>query len=87
MEMTLEQVKQIYREAMDPLAKDAEGSDWWASVFANVTGVVRAKSLIDAAEVIQWWHSDWEWNQVADSPLEAAQRIRDAAHAVGSPTA
>lgn len=83
MEMTLEQVKQIYRESIDPLAKDAEGAEWWGSVAANVRGVVRAPSLSEAAGIIQWWHSGWEWSQVRHSASDAAQRVRDAAQALG----
>ncbi|AZG17268.1 hypothetical protein [Cupriavidus pauculus] len=81
MELTLEQIKAIYREAIDPLAKDTEGREWWESVSANVTAVVKADSVAEAASFIAWWHSDWEWTQIGDSAVQAAERLRLAARA------
>lgn len=79
MEITLEQFKQIYREAIDPTARDGEGAEWWAAVAADVRAVLLAPSLTSAAQCIRWWHSEWEWQLIGDSAREAAGRLRDVA--------
>lgn len=76
MALTLEQVKEIYRDAVDPKARDGEGLDWWTSVAADVSAVVRAPSIRNAADRLSWWHSEWEWEQIGDSAPAAAKRIR-----------
>jgi hypothetical protein len=75
--MDLEQVKTVYRAAIDPTARDGEGTSWWAAVAAEVTAVVDAPDTQAAAGVIAWWHNDWR--TVGDSPARAALRIRRAA--------
>lgn len=77
--LTLDRVKAIYREAVDPRASDGEGSAWWAAVQEEIVHVVKARSVGEAAQKIAWWHSSWEWQAVGDSPKAAAQRIRTAA--------
>lgn len=83
MELTLDQVRTIYRQAIDPKAKDAEGSDWWDSVSANVLDVTTAPTIAEAAKAIEWWRSAWEWKQFGDSAKAAARRIRQAARSIG----
>lgn len=79
MELTLEQVKVIYRDAIDAKARDGEGLDWWASVAADVLAVVSAPSIRSASDRLAWWHSEWEWVQIGDSASAAAKRIRGSA--------
>ena len=79
MEITLEQVKEIYRDAIGPKACDGEGLDWWASVAVDVLAVVGAPSIWSAADRLAWWHSEWEWEMIGESASEAAQRIRQSA--------
>lgn len=76
-ELSLEQVKAIYRAAIDPDVKDAEGSSWWQAVAAEVQAVISAPTAKAAGEVIAWWHR--EWSAVGDHPTRAAQRLRSAA--------
>lgn len=80
MEITLEHVKELYREAVDPCASENEGADWWASVAADVVAVIKARSDRNAARVISWWHSEWEWKQIGDTAADTAKRLRNAAH-------
>lgn len=77
MQITLSQVKEIYRAAIDPTARDDEGENWWFAVAREVAAVVGADSVATASEVIAWWHHDW--SVVGDSPRGAAGRIRRAA--------
>lgn len=83
MEITLEQVKRICRQAIDPAAKDAEGSECWSSVAANVIAMARAPNVAEAAKAIASWHAPWEWHQVGDSAAASAQRIRLTARGIG----
>lgn len=76
-EMTLDEAKRVYRNAIDSTKTDAEGADWWIEVASEVRRVCAATSLKTAAEVIEWWHHDW--SAVGDSAKAAAQRIRQAA--------
>lgn len=51
------------------------------AIHAEMILVLSARTSAEAAKVIAWWHSDWEWQAVGDSPKAAAQRIRAAARA------
>ncbi len=77
MALALDAAKAIYRQAIDPRVTDGEGAAWWDEVADEIRDVVAARSLNEAAEVIQWWHHDW--TAVSDAPRDAAKRIRDAA--------
>ncbi|MDN7902252.1 hypothetical protein E2P84_41360 [Burkholderia cepacia] len=77
MQITLETAKAIYRQAIDPRASETEGSAWWDEVADEVRDVVAARTMSEAAAVIDWWHRDWA--VVSDTPRDAAKRIRDAA--------
>lgn len=79
--MDMQLAKAIYRAAVDPLASDAEGDTWWEEVRTELCQVLDARSVTRAAAFIAWWHSDWEWQAVSDTPKAAAQRIRAAARA------
>lgn len=85
MNISLEQVKAIYRQAIDKNARDGEGADWWAAVALEVVAVIRAPRVAKAAKLISWWHSDGEWTQIGDSAIDAAKRIRDEARTLGIP--
>jgi hypothetical protein len=80
MAIELDAAKAIYRHAVDPNASDGEGSAWWDEVADELRDVLAARSLNDAAKVIQWWHHDW--TAVSDTPRNAAKRIREAARAL-----
>ncbi len=75
--LTLDQVKSIYRSAIDPKVSDFEEQDWWHAVADEVQRVVASETVEEASRVIKWWHDDWSC--VNDSPKRAAQRIRTAA--------
>ena len=75
--LSMEGAKSIYRAAVDERASDSEGHVWWAAVHAEMTQVLAARSVREAAKVIAWWHHDW--SQVSDSAAAAARRIRTAA--------
>ncbi|KKB61160.1 hypothetical protein WM40_24825 [Robbsia andropogonis] len=77
MQITLHAAKDIYRQAIDPHASDVEGSAWWDEVAGEMRGVIDARTLADAAELIAWWHDDW--TGISDTPRAAAKRIREAA--------
>lgn len=77
MAITHDAAKAIYRQAIDARASDAEGASWWAEVVGEVCDVVAARSLTEAAAVIDCWHHDWE--MVSDTSRNAAKRIRQAA--------
>lgn len=77
--LTLDRAKAIYREAIDPRASDGEDSAWWVSVHEDLVRVLDARTVAEAAAGLAWWHSDWEWQAVGDSPKAAAARIRSAA--------
>ena len=79
--LTLDSAKAIYRAAVDAQVSDAEGEAWWAAVHAELCHVLAARTPIEAAQVIAWWHSDWEWEAVGDTAQAAAQPIRAAARA------
>ncbi|EMM8281136.1 hypothetical protein E4L81_34720 [Pseudomonas aeruginosa] len=80
-ELTQEQIKAVYRSAIDPNARDSEGMDWWEAVGAEIRAVISAPTAKEASMVIAWWHHDW--CTVADTPLKAAQRIRSSARKSG----
>ena len=80
MAITFDVAKAIYRQAVDPRASDGESSAWWNEVTDEVRDVVGARSLNEAAKVIQWWHHDW--TAVSDTPRGTATRIREAARAI-----
>ncbi len=69
-------VKAIYRQAIDPKAGDGEGDAWWSEVGLELSGVLAAATLGEAAAMIAWWHHDW--SSVGDTAQAAAQRIRRA---------
>lgn len=75
--ISLDAAKAIYRHAVDPRASDGEGAAWWDEVADEVRDVVAARSVNEAAAVIEWWHH--EWSAVSDTPHAAAKRIREAA--------
>jgi hypothetical protein len=79
MAIALDAANAIYRHAVDPLASEKKSSAWWDEVADEVREVVAARSLNEAAEVLQWWHHDW--TAVFDTPRGAAKRIREAARA------
>ncbi|WP_186214937.1 hypothetical protein [Burkholderia gladioli] len=81
MQITVDTAKAVYRKAIDPCAGDSEGEVWWDEVADEVRDVVAARSLVDAAAVIAWWHHDW--TEVADTSRDAVRRIRVAARALG----
>ncbi len=72
----LEEVKAVYRAAIDARASDAEGAAWWSEVAVEVRAVLAAPNDAAAAALIAWWHADWR--QVNDSPVRAARRLRRA---------
>ncbi|HGN1515725.1 MULTISPECIES: hypothetical protein [Pseudomonas] len=76
-ELPLEQVKAVYRAAIDPDVKNTEGASWWQAVAAEVRAVISAPTAKAAGEIITWWHR--EWSAVGDHPTRAAQRLRSAA--------
>ncbi|QMI49750.1 hypothetical protein [Burkholderia sp. MBR-1] len=82
MQITLDTAKAVYRKAIDPHASDGEGAAWWDEVADEVRDVIAARSLADAAAVIEWWHHDW--TEASDTPRDAARRIREAARALHS---
>ncbi|HDR8964613.1 TPA: hypothetical protein QDB13_002213 [Burkholderia vietnamiensis] len=84
MRITLDTAKAVYCKAIDPSAGDGEGAAWWDEVADEVRDVVAARTLADAAAMIEWWHRDW--TQVSDTSRDAARRIREAARALRSNT-
>lgn len=78
--MHLNHAMLIYQRAIDPKADAGEGSAWWAEVHAEMEAVVAAPSVKAAAEVIAWWHLVWQ--DIGDSPVKAAGRIRRCAVSV-----
>ncbi|WP_334043614.1 hypothetical protein [Burkholderia ambifaria] len=77
MAISLDAAKIIYREAIDPCASDGEGAAWWDEVADEVRDVISARSVNEAAEIIDWWHFDS--TAVSDTARSAAKRIRHAA--------
>jgi hypothetical protein len=77
MAISLDMTKAIYRHAVDSRARDGEGAAWWDEVVDEIRDVVAARSVSEAATVIEWWHNDW--SAVSDTPRDAAKRIREAA--------
>lgn len=75
--LSLDRAKAIYRTAVDPRASDAESAAWWDEVADEMRDVVAARTIADAAQVIEWWHHDW--TIVSDTARDAAKRIRLAA--------
>lgn len=55
-------------------AGDGEGDAWWSEVGAEVSDVLAAGSLDEAAAIIAWWHHDW--SSMGDTARAAAKRIR-----------
>lgn len=80
MQISLNTAKDIYRKAIDPRASNTEGAAWWDEVADEVRDVLAARTLDDAAALIEWWHHDW--TEVSDTPRAAAKRIREAARAL-----
>jgi hypothetical protein len=80
MQITLYTAKAIYSKAIDPCASDAEGAAWWDEVADEVRDVIAARSLSEAATVIDWWHHDW--TEVSDTARDAFKRIREAGRAL-----
>lgn len=80
MPIPLESVKLIYLHAIDARASDGEGEAWWSEVADEVRGVLAARTLSDAAALIEWWHHYWP--MVDDTPRCAAKRIREAGRAL-----
>lgn len=78
--VSIDRAKMIYRFAIDARACDAEGDAWWQEVQHEVSRVLGARSLSDAADVIAWWHHDWSC--VGDTPRAAAKRLRTAGRAL-----
>ena len=58
--MNIDQVMQIYREAVDPTATAGGGLDWWREVQAEVVVVIAAPTKFAAATVIAWRKSEYE---------------------------
>lgn len=77
MQITLDAAKMIYRKAIYSQARDVEGPAWWDEVADEMRDVIAARTLGDAAALIEWWHHDW--TEVSDTPRAAAKRIREAA--------
>lgn len=77
--LTLDHAKAVYRAAVDPRASDAEGCAWWSAVHEELVQVLAARTTAEAAKVVAWWHSEWEWQAVGDSAKAVVQRIRSAA--------
>lgn len=77
---SIEQTKTIYRAAIDASASDGEGEAWWREVQEEVVRLLAARTVGDAAAVIDWWHIDWA--MVNDTPRAAAKRLREAARPV-----
>lgn len=75
--ISLDAAKAIYRHAVDPRGSDGESAVWWDEVAAEIRDVIAARSVSEAAAVIEWWHHDW--SAVSDTPREAAKRIRETA--------
>ncbi|WP_374626430.1 hypothetical protein [Pandoraea sp.] len=73
----LDRTKAIYRTAIDPRASGAESGARWVEVADEMRDVIAARTIADAAQVIEWWHHDW--TSVSDTAREAAKRIRLAA--------
>lgn len=74
MQLTRDQAMLIYQRAIDKTAGAAEDAAWWASVQVELEAVIAAPTIRAAAEVISWWHQVWD--EVADTPAQAAGRIR-----------
>ncbi|MGH8782863.1 hypothetical protein [Paraburkholderia sp.] len=80
MAISIDAAKVIYREAIDARASDDEGEARWDEVADEIRDVVVARSVNEAAGLIDWWHHDWA--SVSDTPEDAANRIRQAALAL-----
>lgn len=78
-ELTDDQVRQVYRQAIEPV-EGSEDAAWWIEVVAEIRQVIAARTVGVGAAVINWWHHDW--SMVDDTPVAAAKRIRDAAKAL-----
>jgi len=74
MQLTLDQAMTIYHRAIDKTAGAGEGEDWWLGVKSEMEAVIAAPTKASAADVIEWWHR--VWNDVGDTPVRAAGRIR-----------
>lgn len=81
-QLTLDQARAIYRQAIERTVRDDEGADWWQAVHQEVIRVLAARNLAAAAAEIAWWHSDW--GAVGDTAAAAARRLRQAAKALTS---
>lgn len=54
--ITLDAAKTIYRYAIDSRVSDVEGDAWWEEVADEMRDVIAARTLADAAALIDWWH-------------------------------
>ena len=79
-ELTIDQAKRVYRQAIDTTASDANDEGWWADVVREMREVCKAATITAAADVIDWWHHDWA--TVNDTAKGAAKRIRQAAKTI-----
>ncbi len=50
--LALDRTKAFYRDAVDAQASDAEGEVWWAAVHAEIGQVLAARTVGEAARVI-----------------------------------
>jgi hypothetical protein len=64
----------IYQRAIDKTSGPGEGATWWEEVHDELEAVIAAPSTAAAATLIAWWHQ--VWNDVGDTPVRAASRIR-----------
>jgi len=78
--LSIDQAKAIYRAAIDSRVSDGEGDAWWRDVHEEVALVLAARTISEAAAVINWWHNDW--TMVNDTARAAAKRLREAARAL-----
>lgn len=80
LQLSDEQARAICCQAIDPLADDGNGEDWWREVCKEMQQVVTAPGANAAARIIEWWHDDWA--RTGDCALDAALRVRQAAAAI-----
>ncbi|MFD1559621.1 hypothetical protein ACFSHT_28935 [Paraburkholderia silviterrae] len=74
MTLSFDEIRTLYRQAIDPRASDHEPSVWWDAVAEEMREVMSASTDREAAALIEWWHNDW--TSVSDTPVAAARRIR-----------
>ncbi|WP_313315375.1 hypothetical protein [Pulveribacter sp.] len=79
LQLSDEQARAIYCQAIDLLADDGNGEHWWREVCKEMRQVDAAPDAPAAARIIEWWHDDWA--RAGDCALSAALRVRQAAAA------